>query len=55
MIDGLVKILPQLGVHAYELDTGSDSYNVVLSSKALTDEELGSLYIDVEDSDLVNI
>ena len=55
LISDLTKILPQLGIHAYDVNTGGDSFHIAVSSTPLTEKELESLECDGVDSEVLNL
>lgn len=43
LVADLVKLLPKLGLFAYEANDGSDSYTVLISKNKLTKKEVKKL------------
>ncbi len=46
MIKDLIKQLPKFGLYAYNINTGGDSYAILISKKEMTEVEAQKLWND---------
>lgn len=49
LMNKLVKLLPELGLNAHNINTGSDCYSFLVTRYTLTDEQADHLYNEMRD------